>query len=538
MALVLIARLLLDNGDLYLSQVGIASTTFFAEPRVLSFGTIMREVPLLPESPRAVQVSIQVANQDGYFSGLRRQQRFINRTMEIILADTQKRESDFTVIFRGPISNDSLINSESMEIPARDSLGIALDRPVPFLINPISFPYLPARVPRTLVPVVLGTVASPTGAIPAYAVDEQASAGQTKFRYVAAQGVLKSITEVFVYGVELLSGFTVTTMAGPDNSLLTVIDFDTSPFDEDRSDDIEVTYNTIGLTDDGTAGGDPIVNPALQMEAVLLLLGFSASEISSSLRDSAVSQYDDLNVVGGVAITEPSKLSVVLDNFAKSFGLMLFQSSGGTIGMIAPGFEVSTATELVHIEEGIDIAQGGFSVRSADSLATGADAQFSFNFATGEYLDAYPLRDSGELGIQQAERIEPFEMPFIRDVSYAVSILNAVFFYMKEQREVVDISAMESFYQQLEIGENITLTHHAGPSVDDLGYREKRFRVIGIGISEQSGLLSTVLRVVDLSAVPPLFTLYEDDRSAPLFADLYGWQFEQFPTLPGDVLGE
>lgn len=503
MSLLALAELVLDSGTLRFSHVGVAGNTAYYEARVLSFGELFREIPVVPDPPQASEVTIELANESGYFSALRSANSLYGRTLRILFGDPDRGEADFDTVFDGVITSWAF-SGTTFSVSAVDRIALRFDEAVQLVLRTTLAPFanMPDRVPRHLVPLVYGTVSADGGALPAYAIDP--AIGQANYRYVAGQGRLKSITAVYVYGVlkTVTTHYVVNYITGVGGDDLTVIDFLAAGGDPYTGEDGEVTFNCIGLTDDGLETGTAITNPARQFQAFLERNGFVAGDFDSDLVDFAATIYDNLSVDGAVALTgEPLVIWDAIEKFSSSFGIIPFSTRMGKLAFAAPQTDISVPADAPEIRERFEIGHDGFTIEAIQDRASALIASYRPNFVTGDFLSTVEREDSA----QTTRYLRPIEvaveMPFLRDETMTEAILDALLYYRREERHFIDCVARPDVYRQTEIGQILRVTHSLG--LGTTGYHQVPTRVAGLGIRDSGGQIQARLRLVDLAA-PPL----------------------------------
>ena len=264
----------LDSGIRRFSTDGIVSRNYYWEPRLLSIGDIERQISVLPESFQASDVSIDLADADQAISRLRDEEPFRRRKLKILLGEMDQGESDFITISTGSIDSWRK-QGETFSIRAIDDPIAWIDEAVAgFTTDLDTFPTKPANYTGLhLVPILIGAVAVPTGALPAYLID--AAAGQVTYRYVCSHGEINGVTEVFRYGELVQASDYIVLSVNYRSQIFTVLDFATDQRDPQRANEIEISWNGSGWTEDGTFTGAAITNPSRQYEAFLKSQGIS-----------------------------------------------------------------------------------------------------------------------------------------------------------------------------------------------------------------------------------------------------------------------
>jgi hypothetical protein len=486
------------------SLQGIAAKSAFYEPRVISFGTSQREIPPVPGDFSASTMTVVLDNSDNYFGKKRAFTPFFSAQVHFLLGDMSLGESDFTEIFVGTITTHRLTPLHC-ELNTGD-IGLRLaDSKLLYRINEDTFPQIPDTTLRHMVPIILGEVSSVgfsnAGALPGYLVD--AASAQPKYRYLAGLGVLKSVIHVYTYGVlDDPSTYTVSQVSIA-NQIYTVIDFVADQRDPTRKNDIEVTFDAIGLTDDGTTAGNSISNPSDQLKKVLLLNGIATSDIDTASFATAVTNLNILKITGGVAIIGDSvTIRQMLVNFADSFNIQFFPSRGGKIAITVPQTDGGSTVGLVRIVDAQHVLRDSLEIVSPENVATTIAVNYGQNWATGKFEGSDTVTDLVQQARQGARTIiATANLWFARTPGNANIVGQQKLFYMREERQVIRVAIDAALLKLIDIGQEILFTHFCGVSADGT-YADKTFRIIGIGIDGSNGLLMARIKMVDLDPTP------------------------------------
>lgn len=495
-------EIVFDGGSRYYSRHGLRLATIpFFEPLLASFGGVTREIGLVPGDFRASSLSVTFSNTTGEFSKLRETEKWRNRIVKLYLIDPDEGLSSFQVAFTGRI-NSWAVNRTQCTIDAVDALQSRLHRPLRPVLTPGFFHRLgETTTPHALIPQVIGAVSAPLGAVPAYLVEP--SVEITPYRYVAALGEIKSIDAVYAYGSLVDPGdYTVSSIPGPSGELITVIDFDSDQKVSGDPTEPHVAWNGVGYTDDGTSSGNAITNPANQFAQALELNGFSSSELDATALAAAANTFTVDQVTGGVCFTDRAlTVGELARQFAESFNLQIFWTSGGKIGLFAPSPSVDPEAVLPELTALEDVVRGSFTARGPDQIAATVVGDFSYNWYTNEFQDQREVVNVQQIGALNEDVQLASLHPFIRSGSALTAVVSKKAFFLREQRQLVEVTVPPTYHQTLDIGDFVRLTHFAGPLSG--GYSRKIFLVIASGIRAVGPSLATFLRLVDVEPEPP-----------------------------------
>ncbi|MDA2936842.1 hypothetical protein MYX75_01080 [Acidobacteria bacterium AH-259-A15] len=496
MSLELVVEIALDTGTERVAFLPFYGAAKFYSPRLISIDGTRREISLVPGDFRAADFSLELDNTDNYWSNLKNTTPFKNRVVKVRIGDSTAGEADFTVVAKGKIQ--SWGGADIFTISCVDETLIRFDQTISGVITKNQFPDLPDSTPLELAPLVIGTVSSDglsnTGALPAYLIDPAVS--QAKYQYVAAQETMKSIDKVYKYGVVVGSGFTVQQRTfGTDT--FTTIEFDADQRDTERPNELEITWDGKGLTDDGTPSGDNITNPAKAWKEVLLKNGWTAAELDTSEFDQAALILDVRGVTCGfAAIDKDETIRDISVKFAESFNMTTFVTLGGKIAVTVPEPGVTAAANLVTIDEG-NIARGSFVMEGPEEMASTLDYEFSRNWQADEFDERGDLTDSAQTTKIGEDVRETAELWYVRNPSSASAVANDKLFFLREERVSLGLLLDPDLIKQIEIGDDVRVTHFAGLGLG--GFSSQLFRVLAAGFEfDDQNILGSV-RLVDLT---------------------------------------
>lgn len=494
--LILLARIKLDAGDRLVSLTGIATATKFYGPRLVSVDDISREISVQPGEFRAAEITLTLDNTDDFFSDIRTAEPLIGRTVEVLLFDAAIGESDATVIAAGEISSWSG-TSKMFTINAQDLSLNRLDQVIDDRIDTTNFPDVPDETSRELVPLVIGLVSSEgtgqsnTGALPAYLVDP--AIAQSKYQYVACQREVKDIPNVYVYGVVTVSGFTIQTRT-LGGKTYTTIEFAADQRDSARSNELEITCDVDGITDDGTSSGNRISNPARIWEEVLLQNGFVAGDIDAAKFTTAAAAYAGRSVTGGFAsIDTDETLRDIAEKMALSFNMTTIATRAGKLGISVPEPGAVTPSSPVSIDES-EIVRDSFSMAGPDELASAIDYRFAKNWHLDEFDLSGAVEDAGLAANLNRDVRVTAELDYVRHVSAAAAIANDKLFFLSDQRVLVEARADVTLLRSVDVGDTVTFKHFSG-----IPFSPEHHRVLGAGLSFDGPAMLLALSLIDYS---------------------------------------
>lgn len=496
MSLEILVKVKLDAGDRLLSLIGIATGDKFYEPQLSLVGDISREISIQPGEFQAAEVVLELDNSTDIWSDIIKSEPLMGRLVEVLLFDPAIGESDAVVIAAGTISSWSG-TAMTIIITAQDLSLRRLDTVIEDRIDIVKFPDLPDETPRELVPLVIGLVSSEgtglsnTGALPCYLIDP--SVTSAKFQYVACQREVKSIVNVYLYGVKVTTGFTTqtSTLGG---RTYTTIEFDSDQRDTSRP-DLEITCDIDGITGDGTASGNRIENPARMWEEVLLQNGFVAGDLDAASFTSAANTYGGRSIAGGFAsIDQTETLRTIAEKFSSSFNLTTFASRSGLLAVTAPEPGADITPSLVSIDES-QIVLGSLEMGSPEDKASSIVYQYAYNYHLAQYDSEGVLLDSVLASRLNGDIRVTRPMQYVRQVSSAAIVANDMLFFLSDKRVVVRASADGALVRSIGIGDTIVFKHYAL-----VPFSAESFRVLGAGLVFDGPSFQTALALIDIAA--------------------------------------
>lgn len=506
----LICELELSTGTERFSQTGLSGASKFYAPRVESFGLASRQVPVIPGEFRVGGMSVEFDNSDNYFSKLRADTPFLNKTFKLLLGDPSLGEGDFAAVFTGKVDSWS-ISGNLFSITARDDFFSRLDAPVVGSFDKATFPDLPGDPSVIIVPLVYGTVTSEDlsdiGALPAYLIDPNVTSG--KFRYVVAQGAIKRVLNAYIYGVLDTPGDRTESQVTYNGTEFTVIDFTTDQRDTSRPNEFEVTVDVEGLTDDGLVTGVLLENPATQLKELMIRNGFVSGDFDAAKVLAAEGVFNSRSIIGGVAVTEIETLRNVVERFTESFNLMIVQTKAGLIGFDVPQPIPPDTTGLVEIDES-EIAAGGLEVEGAEDAASDMGFDFARNWQDKEWQKMRTITDATQVTNLGKTIKRSAKLWYVYDDTAANAVVNDRLFFMREERQVVNLPCDSRLFRDVDLGDTLKLTHFAGIASGGAGYAKALFRVVGVGLVMEGLAILCSLRMVDLTAAVLSATSLDD----------------------------
>ncbi|HKQ02631.1 MAG TPA: hypothetical protein VJ735_20100 [Actinomycetes bacterium] len=245
------------------------------EPLVMEWGSVRRGVDARNASLQAMEVGPVVSDISSptLTRRLATEVAIYRRTLRlspctIRLYSPNLDEADWHPVFTGVLDSPDMVAPLSWRLHARTDDGWLKNSMVPKAsFTPADWPNALPQVFGNFVPIIYGihdsTGTGTAGMVPAYCVDS------STFTYAVGITGLKAVRAVFSAG-SLVSVADYTVEYPTRNGVAyTVI-----RFDNDQS-DAAITCDVDGITDDATPDGELILNPAAQMQHLLVVFGFN-----------------------------------------------------------------------------------------------------------------------------------------------------------------------------------------------------------------------------------------------------------------------
>lgn len=493
----------LDTGTVRLSLLGSKTEAGVYEAAIGSVSDLVREIQSAGGVSSIESGSFEIRDQSGAWRMKLASTTWKKRTVTIKLAD--RLTGEITTVGVAKIEQASL-DRETIEIDFRDDSFDRLEERVsPLRVFPDLFPNMPQTTPVALIPIPLGTIDSSDfsgrGHLPAYLVDPKI--GQSKYRYVAAQIASKAVTAVYREGEELTLGtdyeVAYANVSTPEygNVRMTFLDFYRDQRERGRDEDVLITYDCQGLTDDGLETGNLITNPAAALKAFLELRGvISSSEFDSTLQTAAEAAYTSAGITVGMAVVDEDDTWLdVVDRFAESYNLQFFRTRTGKFGIRFDNAAGSTSSSLPHFFDSIDIQADSVSFETPQDSASTLEFSYAQDWARGELVARNSFTDSTEETALGRDVRDQVDLVGVRSVNQGKKLSQIKLFQGRSSRYFGELRIAP--YPTLELGDHVNITHFAGPASDGLGFRDTVFQVLGIALVVDDNAIQCELRVID-----------------------------------------
>lgn len=497
----LLVEITLTNETLRYSFYGSSTSDGYYEGLLVSLNGLTRELVVNGGVSPTQDCRLVLKDSNGFLRTKNANETFKRKAIVVKLLDIE--DGTVTTLFTGKIK-DRNSSYDEFGIDARDDSYDILTEALPIRTTPDLFPDIPTTTPVELVPFALGTIDSTVydsrGALPAYLVDPAVVAAG--YRYIANQIPLKSVTAVYKNGSLVDSGDYTVSYANLTTSWgtfrVTYIDFDYDPRDVDGT-DVQVTYDATGITDDLLETGTLVTNPATALQEFLESRGVLVSgDFDSTLVTAAATAYSSESLTIRAGFTGEGTWLDAINEYCRSLNLQFFKTRAGKFGMIFDDAQAPASTAgLKTFKDSVNILKGSFSpsMGKLGQDASSLDFAYGTDFARGVYLSRKIYNDSTEQTALGRDVIRTTELPFVSDINQGQKIAQIKLFQNRSDRIVINFDTIPE--PDLELGDFILVTHYAGETTTNEGYKDKVFRVIGIEYRTQGDEIVCSLTAID-----------------------------------------
>ncbi len=487
-----------------------SSEDIFFEPGVLSFGSINREIDPSGRDFRVTEFQVDLDNSTGVWSQIKSVHGLTGRTVRMKVGDPSDDFDGFGLLYTGTIAPGSTISDTVCRFTVTDVFTSKLDTPVLIPVTEFSFPFLPESTPSGgVVPVAIGNHLAGDGRrlgqLPGFLIDPAFTNPVlgSSFRYAALQGEIEGIEEVYVKGTLMTEGvdYEIVTEHGElpgalfyTSDFITYIDFASDPraatSTADETPGFEVTFNARGLAE--PSSGVTYTNPADVLWTFMKKHTINPTDpfnqVSVTPLDELGLQDDDFDLASisvariffadnGIECSfalfdSETTLRTVLDRFAESFGLMVTTNVFGKIQFDVRTKQILSAGAIPHITQNGHIVDNSFSVATQDRVIAGLTVNSDRDWVLGKWYDVGSAF-SADNNTRTLGGTETLNLWYVRDDDDRAFLASEFLFFAEENRNLVNLACDPHLYDDIALGDNIAITHNAGPSNDGLGYRRK-----------------------------------------------------------------
>ncbi len=522
------------SGTRFYSHVDVSAPGSFYRGKVLSFGSLTREIPRVPDIFIISDVTIRLSNADLEFSKLRAENAFRNRQCLIKLGEKNDPIANFTTVFTGRITRYRFIESGLvLELTISDSSQDRLMRPAGLRITRELFPNIPNFQPNVQGPIVYGSVSSaPFGGGGAYICPY---VDAVNFKYVVAQHPVKVVSNVYRYGVLVTAGFSVIqeTIGG---QTWTLLKFTADQEDPNRRGEPTITVDCDGVTD---SVGNLITNPIDGLKDFLIrFCEYQVAELNTSSFDTAKARAAARGFKLGGAIVSDISRAEIITQWARSFGIDFFYDRFGKVTVsIYDKSEFANLSAKRELTDDLDILHGSFQIIPNEFPISRLQYNYAMNYVRNfferqpDFVDSTTKNNLG--GEDLRDNVSMF---FTRDDATALNIAKLRQFYSDEFADEIECQ-LPITSAGLDLTETVRLSHFSGINREGLGYKREPYKVrkivldldrLKLTVSLQRWKIRQMMRLGDRTKLSPKWTQATDsdkeftylcDRATQKFSD-------------------
>jgi hypothetical protein len=259
-----------------------------------------------------------------------------------------------------------------------------------------------------------------------------------------------------------------------------------------QENEIEITADVEGLTDDDTSSGNLVVKPPEQLKRFLEICGVVSGQINSSLFTQATAHSDLSSFAGAFCLLDKDQtLAQVLNEFNDSWNMPLVVDVDGKYGAIMFAVvDPASETPLPVFRDDADVLEDSFAQRNNERPASTIRYNHTFQSIKQMYELREELTDAGQVTVLGRDVIERDQLDLIQvhDATMALEVATARLNLQRADR-IPSEFALRSTEFQHQIGRLLYLTHYLGADSGGGGYVEALCRIIRkeIDLSPKSG---------------------------------------------------
>lgn len=491
-----LASMELDSGTRYYSDGTVTHPTRTYVGRVLRWGSIDRSIPQPAGLPQTGDAQVRIADTDRQLRDILVVTTARRRVMSLKFVQMESSEAAAAPFFTGEIVDFSA-GPGYIDITLRDKTFSWLDLPIPNIPMRDNFPFTPAPPWAThrlsdeaFIPIIAGSCHAPSDGIPGVIrlphIGWSAANGDV---FAVAQHPIYSVIiyrrepggEYFVVvpGAQYLISEQVKTIDGISYT------FTFCSFYSQQTDGVEIRADVEGLEARGgwngypAVTGTPLRNPIdffINMTAHVLAVAGVEADFDAGRIMAVRQRFEELLYTCDGAITTQMTCREFLARFLSSFNLDMFVTKEGKIAL---NFTEQSDSSRPTFTEGRHILLNSFVEWQSNPSVNQVRYRFDVNYATNEWASTElydEAQDQTALGEVESEQLDQW---FIRDPSMAEDVARRRldFLRLTSYRQEFKLPTPEVF-DQLELGRQISITHHDGMSIG--GYNGQEVKVLGI----------------------------------------------------------
>lgn len=495
----MIGEFKLAEGTLFRAGKGIRHPERFYSGKVISFGTIIRSIPVPAGLPQISDATITFADTDGELRQLMSADPPQNREVILKIGDEGASEAVFQIAYTGVITHVTFppgqakvflrdisfqfLNEQSPNLLTRDN----------FLADPFWAKNLLGRSEgrfdekEIFSPIVFGIVNSlgldTPGAINTVRLDSttfnlaQHPINQGEVRLFKKDPGVSDTTFI-----EILGGFSIIEITKTIDGV--EYTFTQAVFGSARSDGYELRWDGTGMTDDGTKDGNVIRNPIEALRAYLIRI--AQRDPFEDL--DAPGFTDQAEIVGSVntggatpgllcdgAIAQRMTHKEAITRILTSFNIFLFTNKDGKL---SPRYIGSSDPNRPILDDVQDIYRKSETHALARPIINDINLQYFRTFSDQSWNRQLTVDDPEEIDLLGRRETKDLKLFFVRDDLVADKVARDFlqFTNSKSFRVVMTVPGHRRT-QDIELGQLIGVTSYSGPDPFGEGYKNIEFLI-------------------------------------------------------------
>ena len=493
----MIAEFKLAGGTLFRAAKGIRHPTRFYVGKVISFGTIIRSIPVPAGLPQISDAIVTFADTDGELRQLMSIDPPQNREVVLKIGDEGASESVFQIAYTGVITHVTFPPGQA-RVFLRDITFQFLNEKSPNLLtrdNFIADPFWAKNLlgrsegrfdeAEIFSPIVFGIVNSTgldtPGAINTIRLDSTTfNLAQHPINHSEVRLFKKELAETTF--TEITGGFSIVeiskTIDGVDFIFTQVV------FGSARSDNYELRWDGRGMTDDGTKDGTVIRNPIEALRAYLIRIAQrDPFEDLDAPGFTAQAQVVGLVTTGGPvaglfcdgAIAQRMTHREALTRILTSFNIFLFSNKDGKL---TPRYIGSSDPNRPILDDVQDIYRKTETHALARPIINDVNLQYFRTYSDQSWNSQLTVDDPSAITLLGRRETRDLKLFFVRDDFVADKVARDYLQFTNPNsfRIVMTIPGHRRT-QDIELGGLIGITSYSGPDPSGQGYDNLEFLI-------------------------------------------------------------
>ncbi len=493
----MIAEFKLTAGTLFRAGKGIRHPDRFYRGTVISFGSIIRSIPVPSGVPQISDATVTLADTDGELRKLMSQDPPQNRKVVLKIGDEGASESVFQVAYSGVITHVTFPPGQA-RLFLRDISFQFMNELSPNLLtrdNFIADPFWAKNLlgrsegrfeeSEIFSPIVFGIVDSTgldtPGAINAVRLDSTTfNLAQHPIPHGPIKLFKKELSDTTF--TEITGGFSIVEVAKTIDGVDFI--FTQAVFGSARSDNYELRFDGEGMTDDGTKDGTVIRNPIEVLRAYLIRIARKDPfEDLDAPEFTAQAQIVDAVITGGAApgllcdgaIAQRMTHREAITRILTSFNFFLFSNKDGKL---TPRYIGDTDPNRPVLDDVQDIYRKTETHALARPIINDINLQYFRTYSDQSWNSQLTVDDPQEIDILGRRETKDLKLFFVRDDLVADKAARDYlqFTNSKSFRIVMTVPGHRRT-QDIELGKLIGITSYSGPDPSGQGYENTEFLI-------------------------------------------------------------